>query len=273
MANQLGGALGQPMAGTDEGGMASPPISHWGTRAGGRRGDRRPLGHGLPWPHPPGLIAPPWPSDRQAGPTGGALPRIGGRQDASPTRARQAFRSCEAPPAGPGGGRRLSDGHLRRRPRLLRLRPGRAAALRADERQSRCLRLARCIYLHAAKIRVLYRRYLDRSLPSATPSRSGPASATAPALVAGQSEGSADEGGAQPHRARGPKCRGPLCVARLLSGGAAFPVVTKARGGPGSFDRCRRCRDAERRQYAVDLVRDHTVVVPTGSGQEVRALR
>ena len=44
-----------------------------------------------------------------------------------------------------------------------------AAALRADERQARCLRLARCIYLHAAKIRVLYRRYLDRSLPSATP--------------------------------------------------------------------------------------------------------
>ena len=44
-----------------------------------------------------------------------------------------------------------------------------AAAQRADERQSRCHRLARCIYLHAAKIRVLYQRFLDRTLPSPDP--------------------------------------------------------------------------------------------------------
>ena len=89
--------------------------------------------------------------------------------------------------------------------------PPSGAALRADERQSRCLRLARSIYLHAAKIRVLYRRYLDRSLPSVTPPRSGPAPAANPVPEPGQAESTTDDDDAQSQRPRGPACRGPLC--------------------------------------------------------------
>ena len=88
------------------------------------------MGPGLPRPHPSGVSAALGPQYRWAGPTGGGPPRIGGRQDAAPARARLALHSSAAPPAGPGGRRWATDGHLRRRPHLLRLRPGRATSIR-----------------------------------------------------------------------------------------------------------------------------------------------